>query len=88
MAQYIRPHDWRSLPLLRYLYALRLRRHAEELPAVRVPFCELWRADYARVSILAVLEVSRIFLCVPDGRAGSIGERRGQYAAQSGDTMA
>ncbi len=89
MEQHIRPHDRRSLPLLRYLYALRLRRHAEELPPVRVPFCELWRADYTRISIPTVLEVSRRFLClVGDRRAWEHRRAQGGYAAQSGDTSA
>jgi len=62
MAQHIRPHDWCSVPLLRYLYALCLCRYAEELPTVCVSFCEFWRSDYARVSVLAILEVSYISL--------------------------
>lgn len=59
-AQHLWPYDRRSPPILRYLYALRFRRHAEELLAIWVSFRELWRAGNAGISVSTVLEVSSI----------------------------
>lgn len=58
MLQYLGPHDHHSPPLLGHIHALRFRRFAEKLPTVCVPFCEFWGAEYAGVSVFAVLEVS------------------------------
>ena len=56
--QYLRPHDRRFGGLLGRLHALRLRRHTQELPPLRMPFRQLYRTERASIQISELLEVS------------------------------
>lgn len=55
--QHLRQDDCRADRLLGHLHALRPRRPAQELPAVRVPRHQLLRAGHAGVPLSEVLAV-------------------------------
>jgi len=74
VVQNIRPCDWRASPLLFDLHAVLICRDAEELPAVRVPFCEFRGADDAGGEVHEVLEVRRKISLTSTVYAGYIRE--------------
>ena len=57
LSQHFRSHDRRPYRLLRNIHALLPRRHAQELPPLRLPCDQFHFSDHTGISVLELLEV-------------------------------